>query len=151
MTGKRAPKEQPRPLPEDMIRFLKKIELNGRGFKGDPCWNWTGAVQANGYGRFSLRAFCRWKVEACNGFVPEFRGTPILIGKEAIKTAIRFAHRVSYAFFNGPIPKGLMVDHLCHNTRCVNPAHLRLLTNEANVTECNVRRGGRYQEEEVPF
>jgi hypothetical protein len=42
------------------------------------------------------------------------------------------AHRAAWTFYNGPIPDGLTVDHICHVRRCVNPAHLRLLTRSEN-------------------
>lgn len=38
------------------------------------------------------------------------------------------AHRISYEYFVGAIPRGMTVDHLCFEPRCVEPAHLRLLT-----------------------
>ena len=43
------------------------------------------------------------------------------------------AHRIAYAASNGPIPQGMTVDHLCFNPACVNPEHLRLLTNQENA------------------
>lgn len=43
------------------------------------------------------------------------------------------AHRVAYTLFVGPIANGLTVDHLCFNTRCVEPSHLRLLTRPMNT------------------
>jgi hypothetical protein len=33
----------------------------------------------------------------------------------------RHAHRVAYELFVGPIPDGLVIDHLCVNARCVSP------------------------------
>jgi len=36
------------------------------------------------------------------------------------------AHRVAWALSVGPIPKGYVLDHVCHNPCCVNPAHLRV-------------------------
>jgi hypothetical protein len=70
------------------------------------CWEWTGPRTWNGYGEFT--ANCRRQR----------------------------AHRVSYETLIGPIPKGLVLDHLCRNKLCVNPDHLDPVT----IGE-NVRRG----------
>ena len=67
------------------------------------CWEWSAGVGWNQYGRF-------W----CNG--------------KTLK-----AHRVSYEMLVGPIPKGLTIDHLCSNPRCVNPAHMEPVTMRENV------------------
>ena len=66
------------------------------------CWVWLGCVQANGYARMTIGG------------------------------RTQYAHRVSYEAFVGPIPEGLFLDHLCRNTRCVNPAHLEPVTNREN-------------------
>ena len=42
------------------------------------------------------------------------------------------AARFSYAIFNGPIPAGLTMDHLCRNVGCVNPEHLEAVTQYVN-------------------
>jgi hypothetical protein len=45
----------------------------------------------------------------------------------------RLAHRVVYETFVGPIPSGLVLDHLCRDTSCVNPAHLEPVTPAENT------------------
>jgi HNH endonuclease len=43
------------------------------------------------------------------------------------------AHRVVYETLVGPIPDGLVIDHLCRNPRCVRPDHMEPVTNQVNV------------------
>jgi len=73
--------------------------------KTSGCWNWTASLNTSGYGQI--------------GSGGQF-GRPHL------------AHRVAYELEVGPIPEGMQVDHLCFNRICVNPAHLRLVTNKQN-------------------
>lgn len=43
------------------------------------------------------------------------------------------AHRWSYEYHVGPIPDGLVLDHLCRTPRCVNPDHLEPVTHRENI------------------
>jgi hypothetical protein len=43
------------------------------------------------------------------------------------------AHRKAWIDANGDIPDGLVVDHLCRNRRCVNVAHMELVTTRENI------------------
>lgn len=44
----------------------------------------------------------------------------------------KWAHRVSYALFNGPIEENRQIDHTCRNRTCTNPSHLRQVTASEN-------------------
>ena len=74
----------------------------------DGCWVWTADHTRAGYGMVDVSRFGR----------PRLR---IL------------AHRLSYELFVGPIPDGLVLDHLCRNTRCVRPEHLEPVTSGENI------------------
>lgn len=72
--------------------------------KSDGCWDWAGMIDAKeGYGRFG------------------YQGRTVS------------AHRVAYELTVGPIPAGLVIDHLCRNRRCVNPAHMQPVTDRENI------------------
>ena len=43
------------------------------------------------------------------------------------------AHRAAWEEVVGPIPDGLQIDHLCKNTRCINPDHLEPVTPLENL------------------
>ena len=42
-------------------------------------------------------------------------------------------HRAAYEYVNGPIPEGLVIDHLCRNRSCVNPDHMEPVTRKTNT------------------
>jgi hypothetical protein len=42
-------------------------------------------------------------------------------------------HWFSYLSFRGPIPKGMIIHHLCYIPVCVNPNHLEVVSRRANT------------------
>lgn len=57
------------------------------------------------------------------------RGYPrIAVGPKHTRT-----HRLAYEHFVGPIPTGLVLDHLCRTPTCCNPAHLEPVTSQMNT------------------
>ena len=75
------------------------------GYPDDPsgCWRWPGAKDRHGYGQIK-----------CDG-------------------RAQLAHRVAYELHIGPVPDGLMLDHICHTRDCFNPAHLEPVTHMQNL------------------
>lgn len=60
-------------------------------------------------------------------------GYPIVYYKTGPnKPTIKRAQRVIYELTKGPIPDGLVVDHTCNNTWCVNPDHYEAVTASEN-------------------
>ena len=49
------------------------------------------------------------------------------------------AHRAAWTAVHGQIPDGMTIDHLCRNRRCVNPDHLRMLSNFENARRTSGR------------
>lgn len=53
---------------------------------------------------------------------------------------IRRAHHLAYEKAYGPIPEGLVVDHICNVRHCINPNHLQAITQRENSLRGNPPR-----------
>lgn len=59
--------------------------------------------------------------------------------REAGRNHMVLAHRAAWEKFSGPVPVGMTLDHECKVRRCVNPDHLRLMSNFENARRTSGR------------
>lgn len=59
--------------------------------------------------------------------------SPLGYGQARFGGVAMNAHRAVYLMRVGPIPEGLVLDHLCRNPSCVNPDHVEPVTQAENV------------------
>lgn len=53
---------------------------------------------------------------------------------------MQFLHRMVWEGYNGTIPEGYEVDHICRNRKCCNIKHLQLLTVSEHKAKTNKER-----------
>jgi hypothetical protein len=88
----------------------------------DECWEWLGSKRGpQGYGGYTIHK---------NTF---------------------YAHRLSWIYIYGDIPKGLYVCHKCDNPICVNPYHLFLGTAKDNAQDRENKCRGRFSKQLKPI
>lgn len=85
-------------------RLKKNLVYSIEKFQRTYCWEWLG-YKWEGYGHI------QWGDKG-----------------QQIRT-----HRLTYLLLVGPIPAGLVLDHLCRNRACCNPAHLEPVTKGENT------------------
>lgn len=92
------------------VRFWPKVDRHGPEPEYRPelgnCWLWTAITNDQGYGQ---------------------------IGEGGKHGRMLYAHRLSYEWAVGPIPTGLVIDHLCRVRNCVRPSHLEAVSQRENI------------------
>ncbi|HSW83507.1 MAG TPA: HNH endonuclease signature motif containing protein [Usitatibacter sp.] len=51
---------------------------------------------------------------------------------------MQYAHRIAWLLAGRELKPGLVIDHVCRNTKCVNVDHLRLVPSRTNTLENNL-------------
>lgn len=102
-------------------RLFNKVD------KTDTCWNWTGAVTA-------------YRPE--RPFAPATKGYGVM----SVTGKPMYVHRLSWLIHRGELAEGLVIDHLCENTLCVNPSHMQQVTNKENTERSpkHTKNGAKY-------
>jgi hypothetical protein len=101
---------------EEYFEHVKKELLSKRNIVED-CWEFTGQIDAKGYGR---RTFT-------------------IDGKKSKKPV----SQIAYILWKGEIPEGLFVCHKCDNRKCFNPDHLWTGTCKQNLEDMAKKGRGR--------
>lgn len=96
------------PLPKRTLEERFWAKVDKTG--PNECWIWTASLNDKGYGNIGLGG----------------------------SGNVAYAHRVAYELVVGPIPHGLVLDHVCRTPACVNPAHLEPVTQEENLARSHL-------------
>ncbi len=101
-----------RPEPKSVLqRALEKIlpvNASTPTWNGSPCWIFAGSLNEYGYGL-------------------------IYSGPGSHRGRHSYVHRVVYDRFNGSVPEGMTLDHLCRNRNCCQPKHLEPVSRVENI------------------
>lgn len=104
----------PPPAKTNEESFWEKVNKDGPIPDNRPdlgnCWIWKKGLNADGYGQFCVNS----------GRMP--------------------AHRFGYELFAGPIPEGLVIDHLCRTPACIRWTHLDPVPQVVNMERGNLRQ-----------
>ncbi len=109
--------------------FWAKVQKGGV----DECWEWKGA---------------RWRFHDRGPRSGYGQVKPTTVALREARTILS-AHRVAWAFANGPVPEGVMVLHRCNNPPCCNPGHLFLGDDQANSDDKYEKGRGQHARGEV--
>jgi len=105
-------RELPKPYPK-LVEKMLPFWTGGEW--PDDCVNWSGRMHYSGYGAvtFNPRGPNRVEIQS---------------------------HRLAYLFGKGDVPKKMVVNHICNNKACCNPAHLEVLDRSHNAALGLIRK-----------
>lgn len=103
---------------EEQKRFWSNVDKLYHEDGTESCWLWKGRTNTVGYGMF------------------DYSGTT------------GFVHRISWFIAGKTIPSGEVLDHECRTRSCVNPKHLRSMTQKKNLS-LRIMYGGQKIDEDI--
>lgn len=101
--------------PYRVAKFWSNVRLTPRG-----CMEFNGSERVKGYGCVEMT------------------------GRTSRSHRRVLAHRAAYAMTRGECPGDKVLLHECDNPRCVNPAHLKLGTQQENIADMVAKGRSRF-------
>ena len=106
------------------------------GFRSPDRWNSVPVPE-----RVAQRAYERVEVDENGCWISTYsvasHGYAQIGWQDGGNRHVVLAHRAAWVHVNGQMPLGMTLDHTCKTRRCVNPGHLRLLSNIENARRTN--------------
>lgn len=101
--------------PTQIASLRCRIEESSIPEPNSGCWLWLSSVKNSGYGQI--------------GAASPYTGRRTMLS----------AHKAAHIVFNGAVPDGGVVRHICDNKLCVNPEHLTVGTQAQNLSDMRGR------------
>lgn len=95
----------------DIEKLKKRLLKNSVVDPETGCWVWCGKISSSGYGQLTVRIL--------------EKSYPVNL----------YVHRLAVVIFQGKrLRDDCHVDHICRNTLCINPEHVRQVRARTNLT-----------------
>lgn len=115
---------------------MESTHRQHEGYRSPARWNTVSVPE-----RVAERAYTRVDIDEDGCWVSRYstasHGYSQIGWQTSTSRHVVLGHRASWVHVHGQVPIGMTLDHLCRQRRCVNPDHLRLMSNFENARRNN--------------